>query len=60
MITRYDDLAHWEATRSVGPKPEAPELVPLWEAAGPAIAERRGLAIDTDVCMMQPLGSRRP
>ena len=60
MITRYDDLAHWEATRSVGPRPGAAELAPLWEAAGPAIAERRSLVIDTDVCMMQPLGSRRP
>ncbi len=60
MITRYDDLAHWEATRVVGPKPDAPELVPIWEAAGPGIAERASLTIDTDLRMLQPIGSRRP
>ena len=60
MMARYDDMAHWEATRQVGPKPEDPELIPVWETAREAIAERGSLIIDTNVCVLRPISQRRP
>jgi|TARA_Y100000310_G_scaffold335905_1_gene419092 hypothetical protein len=60
MMARYDDMAHWEATRQVGTKPDDPELVPIWETASAAIAERQTLVIDTNVCMLLPISQRRP
>lgn len=60
MMTRYHDMAHWEATRQVGPKPDDPRLVPVWQKAAEAIAERGAMVIDTDVCILEPIGGRCP
>ena len=60
MVSRYHDMAHWEATRQVGPKPADPDLVPVWEKAAGAIAERGSMVIDTDVLVMEPIGGRCP
>lgn len=60
MISRYHDMAHWEASRQAGPKPDDPDLVPIWERAAEAIAERGSMTIDTNVLVMEPIGGRCP
>ena len=60
MMARYDDPAHWEASRAVGPRPEDPALAPVWERASAAIAERHEMVLSTEVLMMEAVGSRRP
>jgi hypothetical protein len=61
MMSRYDDLAHWEATRTDGPVPPPGDpLRPLWEKAREAIRERQGLVIDTGVQVLRPISTRRP
>jgi len=60
MISRYDNMAHWEASRAVGPRPTDPALVPMWETASAAIAERAAMTIDTEVCILLPHGPRWP
>ncbi len=53
MMARYDDMAHWEATRQVGPRPEDAALVPLWETASACISERGSLMLDTNMVFMK-------
>lgn len=60
MMARYNDLAHWEATRGIDPEPEDPEMHALWERGFAAIAERTKMTIHTDVSVLRPISSRRP
>tara|TARA_B100000676_G_scaffold281069_1_gene305796 strand:+ start:266 stop:874 length:609 start_codon:yes stop_codon:yes gene_type:complete len=53
MMARYDDMAHWEDTRQVGPRPEDASLVSLWETASACISERSSLMLDTNMVFMQ-------
>lgn len=53
MMARYENMAHWEATRQVGPRPEDPGLVSLWETASACISERASLMDDTSMCFMK-------
>ena len=53
MMARYDNMAHWEATRQVGLRPDDPRLVSLWETASACISERASLMRDTTMCFMK-------
>jgi hypothetical protein len=60
MISRYNDLAHWEATRGYGPEPSDPEMQAIWEKGRTALRERTALTRRTDVRILLPISSRRP
>ena len=60
MICRYNDLAHWEATRGAGPEPEDPKLYAIWNRGRIKLRERSAMTRETDVCVLRPIGSRRP
>jgi hypothetical protein len=60
MLSRYDDLAHWEATRGAGPEPADPEQRPGWQAAREALAARAALTQHSGVLLLRPISSRRP
>jgi hypothetical protein len=60
MVSRYDDLAHWEATRGPGPEPSDPAMREVWERGRTALRERAALIRQTDVRVLRPISSRRP
>ena len=60
LMARYDDLAHWEATRGPGPEPEDPALREIWADGRDAIRERSSLVLDTGVRFLRPISRRRP
>ena len=60
MISRYNDLAHWEATRGPGPEPSDPEMRAIWEKGRTALRERTTLIRRTDVRILRPISRRRP
>lgn len=60
MISRYNDLAHWEATRGPGPEPSDPEMHAIWERGRTALRERTALIRRTDVSILRPISRRRP
>jgi hypothetical protein len=60
MIARYDDLAHWEATRGPGPEPSDPEMHALWDRGRNELRERTEMTRKTDVCILRPISRRRP
>jgi hypothetical protein len=60
MISRYNDLAHWEATRGSGPEPSDPEMHAIWDKGRTALRERTVLTRRTDVRILLPISSRRP
>ena len=60
MMSRYNDLAHWEATRGPGPEPSDPEMRELWETGRTALRERSALVRQTDVRVLRPISRRRP
>jgi len=60
MIARYDDLAHWEATRGPGPEPEDPELRDIWEKGSKELKERSDMTLHTDVCVLRLISRRKP
>lgn len=60
MIARYDDLAHWEATRGPGPEPEDPEMRAIWDRGRKDLKERSDMTRHTDVCVLRLISRRRP
>ncbi len=60
MISRYNDLAHWEATRGPGPEPSDPEMRAIWEKGRTALRERNTLVRRTDVRILRPMSRRQP
>lgn len=60
MLSRYRDLAHWEATRQAGPEPSDPALRPRWQAARAALARRAELTLHSGVRVLRPISTRRP
>jgi hypothetical protein len=60
LMARYDDMAHWEATRGPGPEPTDPEMREFWEKARAAIMERTSITLDTNVRVLRPISRRRP
>lgn len=60
MISRYNDMAHWEATRGPGPEPSDPGMREIWEKGRTALRERSELVRQTEVRVLRPIGSRRP
>ena len=60
MITRYDDMAHWENTRGPVPEPEDPELRKIWADAYRAVRERRQMVLGTQLKVLRPISERLP
>jgi hypothetical protein len=60
MLARYNDLAHWEATRGPGPEPTDPEMYSLWDRGRSQLRERSAMTRQTDVCFLRPISRRRP
>lgn len=60
MLSRYDDLAHWEATRGAGPEPTNPAQRERRQAARQALADRAALTQHSGMRVLRPISSRRP
>ncbi len=60
MMCRYNNLAHWEATRGPGPEPSDPEMHAIWEKGCTALRERTAIIRQTDVRILRPISRRRP
>ena len=60
MITRYDDMAHWEQTRGRLAEPEDPELREIWADAYRAVRERARMVLGTQLKVLRPMTSRLP
>ena len=60
MMSRYNDLAHWEATRGPGPEPSDPQMRAIWEKGRKALQERTAMLRHTDVKVLRPISRRRP
>lgn len=60
MMTRYDDMAHWEQTRDASPEPSDPELRRIWADGYAAVRERSRMCLSTDVQILRPMSARRP
>ena len=60
MMTRYDDMAHWEQTRDASPEPADPELKRIWADGYAAVRERSRMSLSTNVMILKPIGGRRP
>ncbi len=60
MMARYDNLAHWEATRGPGPEPSDPEMRAIWDKGRTALRERSAIVRQTDVRVLRPISHRRP
>ena len=60
MMTRYDDMAHWEQTRDASPEPSDPELKRIWADGYAAVRERSRMCLSTNVKILRPISSRRP
>ena len=60
LMARYDDMAHWEATRGPGPEPDDPEMKEKWNKARAAIMERTAITKETNVMVLRPISRRRP
>jgi len=60
MMSRYNDLAHWEATRGPGPEPSDSEMRAIWEKGRTALRERSAMIRQTDVRILRPISRRRP
>jgi hypothetical protein len=60
LLTRYDDLAHWERTRAwAAPPPEGVEPE-LWRRAAGAVARRQQLTESTHARVLRPSRHRAP
>lgn len=60
MLTRYDDLTHWEATRGAGLEPSDPAHRQRWQTARDALTRRAALTLRSGVRILQPISQRRP
>lgn len=60
MMARYNDMAHWEATRGPGPEPSDPEMRDIWEKGRTALGQRADIIRQTDVRALRPISQRRP
>jgi hypothetical protein len=60
MLSRYDDLAHWQATRGAGPEPDDASQRQRWRAARDALARRAALTQHSGVRVLRPISARRP
>ena len=60
MMTRYDDMAHWEQTRDASPEPSDPELKRIWADGYAAVRERSRMCLSTNVKILTPISGRRP
>ena len=60
MMTRYDDMAHWEQTRDASPEPSDPELKRIWADGYAAVRERSRMCLSTNVKILRPISGRRP
>jgi len=60
MMSRYNDLAHWEATRGPGSEPSDPKMHAIWEKGRTALRERTTMIRQTDVRVLHPISRRRP
>ena len=60
MITRYDDMAHWEQTRDAPLEPSDPELKRIWADGYAAVRERSRMCLSTSVKILRPISGRRP
>ena len=60
MLSRYDDLAHWQATRGAGPEPDDSSVRHQWQAAREALARRAELTQHSGVRVLRSISARRP
>lgn len=62
MMTRYNDLSHWEGHQLGNERQELadPELKEIFDTAMAAIQERGRITEETTVKILKPLSSRRP
>ena len=60
MMTRYDDMSHWEQTRDASPEPSDPELKRIWADGYAAVRERSRMCLSTNVQILRPISGRRP
>ena len=60
MVTRYDDMAHWEQTRDASPEPSDPQLKGIWADGYAAVRERSRMCLSTSVKILRPISGRRP
>ncbi len=60
LLTRYDDLAHWERTRTwTQPAPDGVDAE-LWKRAGQAVRKRQSLTDSTHARVLSPSKHRVP
>lgn len=60
LLTRYDDLAHWERTRVWQAPPPAGVDSDLWRRAAEAVLKRQGLTESTHARVLSPSEHRAP
>lgn len=60
LLTRYEDLSHWERTRTwAQPVPEGVDPA-VWERAGEAVRKRQALTESTHARVLSPSKHRAP
>ena len=60
LLTRYDDLAHWERTRTWAAPPPDGVDVELWRRAAEAVRKRQALTESTHARVLSPSRYRAP
>ncbi len=60
LLTRYDDLAHWERTRVWSAPPPQGVDSELWKQAAEAVRQRQALAESTHARLLSPSKHRTP
>ncbi|OGO49817.1 MAG: hypothetical protein A2148_07525 [Chloroflexi bacterium RBG_16_68_14] len=60
LLTRYDDLAHWERTRTWGEQPPEGVEPELWRRAAEAVRKRQALTESTHARVLMPSEYRTP
>jgi hypothetical protein len=60
LLTRYDDLAHWERTRVWGAPPPDGVDAELWKRASEAVRKRQALTESTHARVLSPSKHRAP
>jgi hypothetical protein len=59
LLTRYDDLAHWERTRTWQAPPQGVDAE-LWRRAADAVRKRQALTESTHARVLSPSEHRAP
>ena len=60
LLTRYDDLAHWERTRTWAGEPPDGVDSELWRRAAEAVRKRQALTESTHARVLSPSEYRAP